>query len=124
MKYNQLPGIDACCTPCLPRSDISRRSFLRAASNAAAIGAAGKILTTSRCSAETTDHSHQSKMRFGLVTYTWGADWDLPTLLSNCEKAKAFGVELRTTHAHRVEPNISAERRREVKQRFADSPVT
>lgn len=62
-------------------------------------------------------------MQFGLVTYMWGADWDLPTLLANCEKAGALGVELRTEHKHGVDPEISAEKRREVKQRFADSPV-
>jgi sugar phosphate isomerase/epimerase len=64
-----------------------------------------------------------AKMRFGLVTYMWGHDWDLPTLLANCDKAGALGVELRTGHAHGVEPSISSAKRREVKQRFADSPV-
>ena len=63
-------------------------------------------------------------MRFGLVTYMWGHDWDLPTLLKNCEKARAFGVELRTEHAHGVEPEISSAKRQEVKKRFADSPIT
>jgi sugar phosphate isomerase/epimerase len=65
-----------------------------------------------------------SKIRFGLVTYQWGADWDLPTLLTNCEKAGALGVELRTTHKHGVEPSLNASQRREVKARFADCPVT
>jgi sugar phosphate isomerase/epimerase len=63
-------------------------------------------------------------MRFGLVTYQWGADWDLPTLLTNCEKTGALGVELRTTHKHGVEPSLNARQRRDVKARFADSPVT
>jgi sugar phosphate isomerase/epimerase len=72
---------------------------------------------------ELNDESRAAKMRFGLVTYMWGYDWDLPTLLANCEKARALGVELRTGHAHGVEPNISADKRREVKKRFADSPV-
>jgi len=54
----------------------------------------------------------------------WGADWDLPTLLTNCEMAGALGVELRTGHAHGVEPGISADQRSEVKKRFAGSPVT
>jgi sugar phosphate isomerase/epimerase len=65
-----------------------------------------------------------SKMKFGLVTYLWGRDWDLPTLISNCEKTKVLGVELRTEHAHGVESNLSARERREVKKRFDDSPVT
>ena len=67
---------------------------------------------------------HPSKMRFGLVTYQWGNDWDLPTLLANCEKTGTLGVELRTTHKHGVEPSLNASQRREVKARFADCPVT
>jgi sugar phosphate isomerase/epimerase len=65
-----------------------------------------------------------SKMKLGLVTYQWGRDWDLPTLIANCEKTKVLGVELRTEHAHRVESNLNRRQRREVKKRFADSPVT
>ena len=33
------------------------------------------------------------------------------------------GVELRTQHAHKVEPNLSADERAEVRKRFADSSV-
>jgi sugar phosphate isomerase/epimerase len=65
----------------------------------------------------------RGKMKFGLVTYQWGRDWDLPTLISNCEKAGYYGVELRTEHAHKVETNLSAAQRAEVKKRFADSQV-
>ena len=65
----------------------------------------------------------KSKMKFGLVTYMWGYDWDLPTLIANCEKTGLLGVELRTQHAHKVEINLSSAQRAEVKKRFADSPV-
>jgi sugar phosphate isomerase/epimerase len=61
---------------------------------------------------------------FGLVTYMWGADWDLPTLLENCRKANVLGVELRTTHAHKVEPNLDERQRAEVRERFAASGIT
>jgi hypothetical protein len=64
-----------------------------------------------------------SKMKIGLVTYLWGQDWDLPTLLTNCEKAKILGVELRTEHKHGVEPKLNDVERKEVRKRFADSPV-
>ena len=64
-----------------------------------------------------------SGMKLGLVTYQWGRDWDLPTLLANCEKAGFLGVELRVQHAHKVETNLTASQRAEVKKRFADSPV-
>jgi len=65
-----------------------------------------------------------SKMKLGLVTYLWGQDWDLPTVIANCEKSKVLGVELRTQHAHGVESSLNRRQRREVKKRFADSPVT
>lgn len=63
-------------------------------------------------------------MRLGLVTYQWGKDWDLPTLIANCEKTGLLAVELRTQHAHKVESNLSKKERKEVKKRFADSKVT
>lgn len=65
-----------------------------------------------------------SEMKFGLVTYQWGKDWDLPTLIKNCEIAGYEGIELRTQHAHGVETTLSSAERKEVKKRFADSPVT
>jgi hypothetical protein len=66
-----------------------------------------------------------SKMRFGLTSYQWGMDWDIPTTIANCTKAKAFGVELRTQekYAAGVEVSLSESQRREVRQRFRDSPV-
>ena len=65
----------------------------------------------------------KSEMKLGLVTYQWAKDWDLPTLIANCEKTGYLGVELRVDHAHKVETNLSASQRAEVKKRFADSPV-
>jgi sugar phosphate isomerase/epimerase len=64
-----------------------------------------------------------NKMKLGLVTYLWGKDWDLPTLIANCERSNLQGVELRTEHAHGVEINLSKSERSEVKKRFEDSPV-
>ncbi|MCU0362867.1 MAG: sugar phosphate isomerase/epimerase [Bacteroidales bacterium] len=62
-------------------------------------------------------------MQLGLCTYLWGQDWDLPTLIDNCEKTGYKAIELRTQHAHKVETNLSAAQRAEVKKRFADSNV-
>src|SRR5438067_1116576 len=50
-------------------------------------------------------------------------DWDLPTLLRRLEALDYQGVELRTSHAHKVEVNLSPREREEVKKRFDDSPV-
>ncbi|MCH2132874.1 MAG: sugar phosphate isomerase/epimerase [Phycisphaerales bacterium] len=62
-------------------------------------------------------------MKLGLVTYLWGQDLDLPTLLATCRSGGLGGVELRTTHSHGVEPSLDATQRREVKARVADSGV-
>ncbi len=62
-------------------------------------------------------------MQLGLVTYNWGKDWDLPTLIKNCEMAEFHGVELRSTHQHGVEPSLNKAQRSEVAKQFGDSDV-
>lgn len=62
-------------------------------------------------------------MRLGLVTYNLAKDWDVPTIIKNCRETGFEGVELRTTHKHGVEPDISPERRREVRKMFEDSGI-
>ncbi|MSU63978.1 MAG: sugar phosphate isomerase/epimerase [Pedosphaera sp.] len=62
-------------------------------------------------------------MRLGTVTYNLAKDWNIETIIKHCTEAKFQGVELRTTHAHGVEVNLSKQQRAEVKKRFADSPV-
>ena len=98
----------------------SRRTFLKGSAAAAAatlLGSPADLLQGKL-------PAPGSAMKFGLVTYLWGQDWDLPTLIKNCTTSKVLGVELRTTHAHKVEPSLNADERKEVKKRFADSPVT
>jgi sugar phosphate isomerase/epimerase len=100
---------------------ITRRSFLRASLQVgAAAVAAGPLSALAAAPA----NAPGQKMAFGMVTYLWGKDWDLPTLVANCGKARIGGVELRTGHAHKVERNLNAGERAEVKKRFAGSPVT
>lgn len=62
-------------------------------------------------------------MKLGIVTYNLGRDWDLNTLIGHCEETGYAGVELRTTHAHGVEVNLSATERAAVRKRFDDSNV-
>lgn len=66
-----------------------------------------------------------TRMRFGLTSYQWGSDWDIPAMIANCVKAGAFGLELRTSagYKHGVEIETGDFQRSEVKRRFADSPV-
>ncbi|HPT97928.1 MAG TPA: sugar phosphate isomerase/epimerase family protein [Armatimonadota bacterium] len=63
-------------------------------------------------------------MKLGLVTYNLASDWDVPTIIERCQRTGFEGVELRTSHAHGVEPDLSPMARAEVRQRFADSGVT
>ena len=77
----------------------SRREFLR---RTALIGTAAAA-ALGRPHPARGDEADQCTLSLGLVTYLWGKDWDLPTLLTNCQKAEILGVELRTTHAHGVE---------------------
>ena len=62
-------------------------------------------------------------MHLGLVTYNLAKDWDIETIIENCQTTGFSGVELRTTHAHGVETELSPAQRQQVKERFADSSV-
>jgi sugar phosphate isomerase/epimerase len=93
----------------------SRRHFLSTLAGAGVAGVAGAQSASLSPNGE--------NMQFGLVTYMWGAEWDLPTLIHNCEQTEVLGVELRIEHAHKVEPNLTGPERTAVRQRFEDSPV-
>ncbi len=104
---------------------VSRRRFLvqgvRAAAGACAVSAlADRLLPAAESS-----NRPESPLRFGFTTYTWGKDWDIPTLLKNLRKAEVYGAELRTSlgYAHGVELKLDAGQRRAVRQQFADSPI-
>jgi sugar phosphate isomerase/epimerase len=98
---------------------LNRRDFIiKSAIAGAGIAASNSLIGCASQSAKP-----GAGMKLGLVTYQWGKDWDLPTLISKCEKSNVLGVECRTQHAHGVETSLSAAEREEVKKRFADSPV-
>ncbi|HKQ37289.1 MAG TPA: sugar phosphate isomerase/epimerase family protein [Verrucomicrobiae bacterium] len=91
----------------------TRRDFLVACGALAVIGAAAPKSFVVR----------PSKMKLGTVTYNIAKDWDIETIIKNCEEAKFEGVELRTTHAHKVEVNLTPAEREQVRKRFQDSNV-
>ncbi len=98
---------------------LSRRDFLVAAGLAAGAGllpGSGRLVSAAE--------KKGGNIKYGLVTYQWAKDWDLPTLLKNMREAKVLGVELRTTHKHGVEPNLKDAERDEVRKRFADAGLT
>lgn len=96
---------------------FTRRDFLATTATAATLTGLGIRQLTAA------ESKPAGKMKLGLVTYLWGKDMTLPELISACEKSGLGGVEVRTQHAHGVEPSLSAAERKEVRKRFADSPV-
>jgi sugar phosphate isomerase/epimerase len=103
----------------LPGSNLSRRGFLLGA--ASGVLASGTLSPTGR-GLFAADRA-RTPLRLGLVTYNWGKDWDIAALIENCSATGFTGVELRSTHAHGVEPTLGAVEREEVRKRFADSDV-
>lgn len=99
----------------------SRRDFLRR--TGALTLAAALPQPTVRAAASATAGA-PGRLKLGLVTYNLARDWDVPTIIRNCEVTGFEGVELRTTHKHGVEVTLSAAERAEVRRRFADSRVT
>ena len=62
-------------------------------------------------------------MKLGIVTYQIAKDWDVPTLIDMCRTTGLQGVELRTTHAHGVEIDLSPGERRDIRRRFEDAGI-
>jgi sugar phosphate isomerase/epimerase len=106
----------------------TRRDFLRGFGAAAlgGIAGAGRVRPAAGQPAQSADPppgEERSHMKLGLVTYLMGAEMGLPDLIAVCERTGFDGVELRTTHAHGVEPGLTADERRAVRERFAASTV-
>ncbi|MCP4835981.1 MAG: TIM barrel protein [Phycisphaera sp.] len=95
---------------------LDRRGFVALSASVAACGAWAE-------SARRAIPSSGKVPRFGMVTYLWGRDLPLPELLAACDASGLEGVELRTTHAHGVEPTISEAAGADIRKRFADSSV-
>ena len=107
----------------IPGMKSTRRSFFRTTAFTAGVLA---LLPHRSVSAEAATKSFlvkQPRMKLGTVTYNLAQDWDVPTIIKNCEAAGFQGVELRTTHKHGVEVSLNKEQRAEVRKRFADSKV-
>jgi len=103
-----------------------RRDFLARGLSAAAVATTAGFVTSCDSTGIKAPWGKGKPTRLGFTTYTWGMRWNILTLISNCSKAKIYGVELRTSqnYAHGVELESSAEQRQETKKLFADSPVT
>jgi sugar phosphate isomerase/epimerase len=110
------PDISPPRTSLTPEKTMTtRREFLKSTAAALAATSASPALSGAAEPAKA--------IRLGLVTYNWGKNWDLPSVIANCAATRFEGVELRSTHKHGVEITLGPAERKEVKKRFADSPV-
>jgi sugar phosphate isomerase/epimerase len=100
----------------------NRRSFLQ--TSALSAGFLGVLPAMAAVSAKPPSFlTKKPTMRLGLVTYNLAQDWDIETIIKNCQAAQFDGVELRTSHAHKVEVNLSKPERTTVRERFQNSDV-
>jgi sugar phosphate isomerase/epimerase len=101
-------------------SILKRREFL---ASAATLAGAGLTANSGVAAPVPKQPEPALKYRLGLVTYNIAASWDVPTILRVCQNVGLAAVELRTTHKHGVEPSMSPQARKEVRQRFADAGI-
>lgn len=102
---------------------MNRRNFVSFLATLVAMGTIAPGELHSATDAPNQIATTPSGFKLGLVTYNLGKDMNIPTLIHSCVKTKFEGVELRTTHAHKVEVNLTSEERDAVKKRFEDSPI-
>lgn len=101
-------------------SMIQRREFI---AGAGCLAAAGMAASAGKAAPGQAEASPALRYRLGIVTYNIAASWDVPTILRVCRDVGLAAVELRTTHKHGVEPTMSPQARKEVRQRFADAGI-
>jgi sugar phosphate isomerase/epimerase len=95
----------------------NRRHFISTLAGAAAY-------STIKSSAKDDLLSYKGEnIQFGLVTYQWGKDWDVPTLIQNLNATGIKGAELRVEHAHNVSPSLTKEERYKVRDQFAEGGI-
>lgn len=101
----------------MKKGDTGRRNFLKEAI------ASGIFISSLPYHGYANIYNTSSKIKLGLVTYLWAKDWTNAEIIKNCEISGIQGVELRSTHAHGVEINLSKNQRKEVKKMYKNSNV-
>lgn len=103
---------------------FSRRNFLKTAALSTTAAIVPGCTGASSVKEEKDGFSlNENPLKLGVMTYTLAKDWDIETIIKNLSETGYQSVELRTTHAHGVEVNLTAAERAEVKKRFEDSPL-
>jgi len=98
---------------------VSRRGFLQ---SSAMVFTAGSV-TGSSFAESKRNSAFKKPLHLGLVTYNLAKLWDVDTIILNCTETKFEAVELRTTHAHKIEVDLTKAQRKEIRKKFEDSPI-
>lgn len=108
---------------CLNRNKMSEKNFRYVSFMKLAL--VGRIWQNDNIAIEDCGRLNRERAmsRLGTITYNIAKDWDLDRIFKTLEKLNYEGVELRTTHAHKVEVNLTKAEREKIKKRFEDSPV-
>lgn len=105
---------------------MGRRDFIKTAGIGSGIALGtlpiGKGILNDAVAAPTSG-KETSTMKLGMVTYNMGKDMDCDALIALCMATGVAGVELRTTHAHKVETDLNAEQRTAVRLKFEQSGI-
>ena len=102
-------------------SVLNRRDLFRGVAVAGVTAAGGSVLAPS---AHAKSHEHRKRpFGLGLVTYYVAHDWDLDTLIKNCNEVDIRPVEFRTTHKHGIEPTLSKSERKDVRKKCEDGGI-
>jgi len=102
--------------------EFTRRSVLKSATPAV-LALMANPARAANPQSEIRNPQSNAALRLGLMTYNLAKDWDIPTIIKNCTATGFEHVELRTTHAHKVEVSLSKDQRRDVRKRFEDAGI-
>ena len=104
--------------------NLNRRDFFKQSTLLSGVLAVGPSTAESQESKRVRiSATKKPLLKLGLMSYNLARNWDIETIIKNCTEAKFQHVELRTTHAHKVEVNLSKAQRKEVRKRFEDSAL-
>lgn len=103
----------------MKRADFIKSSALATA--AAMIPSSG--IAQNQQNRKTEGPVNKNPLKIGVMTYTIAQDWDIDTIIKNLSEAEYQAVELRTTHAHKVEVDLTPQQRADVNKKFRDSPL-
>ena len=105
-------------------SNPNRRDFIKQSALVSGGLAVGGTATESKgAGAVRVTAKKKPLLKLGVMSYNLARNWDIATIIKNCNEAKFMHIELRTTHAHKVEVNLTKQQRQEVRKRFKDSPL-